>query len=274
MKQYILTFIVCFSVISIALGQSSQVLTGNIKGQGNTPLLGASIFVENKDNRNIKGASTDSEGQFSIEIPAENNLTIVVACIGYVSKRIPYSGQQEINITVELDDQAIEEVVVTKEGTQQRNAMGISYRNQVSATESIDMKALETMPFASIESGLQGRLANVDIISSADPGARSSIRIRGTSSLNGSSDPLIVVDGVPYPTEIADDFNFSTANDEDFGALVNISPMDIESIEVLKDAAATAIWGSKGANGVLLFTTKKGRKGKTQFAFSSKIDVK
>lgn len=274
MKQYILTFIVCFSVISIALGQSSQVLTGNIKGQGNTPLLGASIFVENKDNRNIKGASTDSEGQFSIEIPAENNLTIVVACIGYVSKRIPYSGQQEINITLELDDQAIEEVVVTKEGTQQRNAMGISYRNQVSATESIDMKALETMPFASIESGLQGRLANVDIISSADPGARSSIRIRGTSSLNGSSDPLIVVDGVPYPTEIADDFNFSTANDEDFGALVNISPMDIESIEVLKDAAATAIWGSKGANGVLLFTTKKGRKGKTQFAFSSKIDVK
>src|SRR5690606_38521203 len=86
--------------------------------------------------------------------------------------------------------------------------------------------------------------------------------------------PLIVVDGVPYPTEISTDFNFSTANDEDFGALINISPMDIESIEVLKDAAATAIWGSRGANGVLLFTTKKGHQGKTRFAFSSKVDVK
>src|SRR5690606_40473528 len=111
--------------------------------------------------------------------------------------------------------------------------------------------------------GLQGPLANVDIISRADPGLPSSIRIRGSSSLNGNSDPLIVVDGVPYPTEISSDFNFSTANAEDFGALINISPMDIESIEVLKDAAATAIWGSRGANGVLLFTTKKGRQGKT-----------
>src|SRR5690606_9816304 len=118
----------------------------------------------------------------------------------------------------------IDEVVVTKERANTRNSMGISYRDQVSATERFDMKELEALPFASIESGLQGRLANVDIVSSADPGARSSIRIRGTSSLNGNSEPLIVVDGVPYPTSIGSDFNFSTANDEDFGALVNISP--------------------------------------------------
>src|SRR5690606_24136677 len=136
------------------------------------------------------------------------------------------------------------------------------------------MKQLESMTVTSIESGLQGRLANVDIITSADPGARSSIRIRGTTSLNANSEPLIVVDGVPYPTTIADDFNFSTANDEDFGALINISPNDIESIEVLKDAAATAIWGTRGANGVLLFTTKKGRRGKTQFSFSSKLNLR
>lgn len=274
MRRYILTLITCFSVISLVVGQSSHVLTGNIKGQGNEALQGASIFVENKDNRNLRGASTDAQGQYSVEVPIENDLTIIVACIGYISQRIPYTGQVEINVTLQVDDKSIEEVVVTGAGDQQRNAMGISYRNQVSATESIDMKALETMPFASIESGLQGRLANVDIISSADPGARSSIRIRGTSSLNGNSEPLIVVDGVPYPTEISTDFNFSTANDEDFGALINISPMDIESIEVLKDAAATAIWGSRGANGVLLFTTKKGRQGKTRFAFSSKVDVK
>ena len=83
-----------------------------------------------------------------------------------------------------------------------------------------------------------------------DPGARSAIRIRGVNSLNASSEPLIVLDGVPYPTEISDDFEFATANEEDFGALLNISPSDIESIEVLKDASATAIWGTQGANGV------------------------
>ena len=274
MRQYILSLIVVCSFVLNAAAQQASVLTGNIKGEGNEALSGASIFIANVDDRNLQGASTDAQGQYSIEVPDEKKLTVIIACIGYVSQRIPYTGQNEVNVTLERDDTSIEEVVVTGSGGQGRNAMGISYRNQVSATESIDMKALETMPFASIESGLQGRLANVDIIGGADPGARSSIRIRGTSSLNGNSEPLIVVDGVPYPTEISQDFNFSTANDEDFGALVNISPMDIESIEVLKDAAATAIWGSKGANGVLLFKTKKGRKGKTQFAFSSKIDIK
>ncbi|PRD54221.1 SusC/RagA family TonB-linked outer membrane protein [Sphingobacterium gobiense] len=273
MRRYIVIFITSMGLAFSAIAQQANVLTGVVKVQEGDPLHGASVFVENKDERNLRGASTDEQGQFSIEVPVEDNLTIVFACIGFISQRVPYTGQQEINISLQVDDTSIEEVVITGAG-QKKNAMGISYRNQVSATESIDMKDLETMPFASIEAGLQGRLANVDIISSADPGARSSIRIRGTSSLNGNSEPLIVVDGVPYPTEISDDFNFSTANDEDFGALVNISPMDIESIEVLKDAAATAIWGSKGANGVLLFTTKKGRQGKTQFAFSSKIDVK
>ena len=107
-----------------------------------------------------------------------------------------------------------------------------------------------------------------------DPGARSAIRIRGVNSLNASSEPLIVVNGIPYSTEIDDDFNFATANEEDFGALLNIAPSDIESIEVLKDASATAIYGTKGANGVLLITTKRGAKGKTNFGFNSKLIAK
>ena len=115
----------------------------------------------------------------------------------------------------------------------------------------------------------------MDIISGGgDPGARSSIHIRGTNSLNSSSEPLIVIDGVPYTTNIDEDFDFSTANNEDLGALLNIAPTDIESIEVLKDASATAIWGTKGANGVLMITTKKGSMGKTNFSFSSKFTAK
>lgn len=98
-----------------------------------------------------------------------------------------------------------------------------------------------------------------------------SIRIRGISSLSTSSEPLIVVDGIPYETTIAEDFDFATATEDDLGALANISPADIANIEVLKDAAATAIWGSKGANGVLLITTKQGSVGKMTFSIGEKI---
>src|SRR5690606_15653045 len=274
MRLHLLTLITCLGIVFSASAQQSNVLIGVIRGDNDEPLNGASVFVENEENRNLRGAATDILGQYTIEVPAGENLTLVIACIGYQTKRIPYTGQTALNVTLVADEMTIEEVVVTREGMNTTNSMGISYRNQVSATERLNMAELETMPFASIEGGLQGRLANVDIIAGSDPGSRSSIRIRGTTSLNGNSDPLIVVDGMPYPTSIGDDFNFSTANDEDFGALINISPNDIESIEVLKDAAATAIWGSKAANGVLLFTTKKGRKGKTQFTFSSKVDIK
>ena len=114
----------------------------------------------------------------------------------------------------------------------------------------------------------------MDITLSGDPGAKSTIFIRGASTLNASSDPLIVIDGVPYSDSNTSDFDFATANEEDLGALLNISPNDIESVEVLKDASATAVWGTKGANGVLIITTKKGSVGKTRFSFSSKWTAK
>src|SRR5690606_13148633 len=156
--------------------------------------------------------------------------------IGYRTKRIPYSGQQSVTVELQLAEQKIEEVTVEARQPKQINSMGISYRDQVSATERFNMEEVELMPFTSIEQGLQGRMANVDIVAGADPGSRSSIRIRGTSSLNANSEPLIVIDGVPYPTTIQDGFDSATATDEDFGAMVNISPADIESIYVLKDA--------------------------------------
>ncbi|TKG86948.1 SusC/RagA family TonB-linked outer membrane protein, partial [Puteibacter caeruleilacunae] len=109
---------------------------------------------------------------------------------------------------------------------------------------------------------------------SGDPGAGTAIRIRGTASLNGNNEPLIVVDGIPFDTNISDDFDFATANEEDFGSLVNISPEDIKSIEVLKDAAATAIWGERGSNGVLVITSKRGTVGKTTINFSSKFSFR
>ncbi|MFC0878263.1 SusC/RagA family TonB-linked outer membrane protein [Saccharicrinis sp. FJH2] len=250
-----------------------KVLTGKVTDAKGEPLMGCNIHVENELHRSLSGTIADMDGNYRLSVPDKPNLSVVFSFIGFESKVIPYTGQSVSNVVLGESNVELEGVTITSERIE-RNSLGLSNRELVTSTQTIDMKELESTPSASIEDQLQGRMANVDIITSGDPGARSSIRIRGTSSLNASSEPLIVIDGVPYPTTINDDFNFATANDEDLGALVNISPADIESIEVLKDAAATAIWGSRGANGVLIFKTKKGTRGKTRFSFNSKFDIK
>lgn len=272
MKIKLIIITVLTLIVSQVYGQG-KVLTGKVLDSQGQPITGANIHVENAINRTLTGTISDIDGNYRLSVPDENNISISCSFIGYKSQSLKYTGQAILNFTLEEDSRTLETVEIIGKRTES-NAFGVNSKEQVSASQKFEMSNLESSPLTSIESALQGRLANVDIVSGGDPGSRSSIRIRGTSSLNASSDPLIVVDGVPYPTSIEDDFNFNTASDEDLGALVNLPPNDIESIEVLKDAAATAIWGSKGANGVLIFKTKKGTKGKTRFSFSSKIDYK
>lgn len=272
MKIKFKILVVLLFAVSITFAQN-KVVTGKVIDTTGEPLTGCNIHVENELNRALVGTIADFDGNFRLAIPDGENLKVVFSFIGYKSTKMDFTGQKVLNITLEADDVTLDDVTVLSERVE-RNSLGLSAKEIVTSTQMFSMEALESTPSTSIEDALQGRLANVDIVTGGDPGARSSIRIRGTSSLNASSEPLIVIDGVPYPTSIDDDFNFSTANDEDLGALVNISPADIESIEVLKDAAATAIWGSRGANGVLIFKTKKGKRGKTRFSFSSKFDVK
>lgn len=260
-------------VIAQALVISGKVteLLGNQK----EPIVGANVNIVNEQNRSVGGAITNLDGDYRLQIPEqEKNLTLVYSYIGMKSKRIKYTGQKVLNVILESNIEKLDEIAVTAQRIE-RNNMGIGHKENVSATQKVKMDELiATSPISTLEEALQGQLSGVDIALSADPGARSSIRIRGTSSLNGSVDPLIVIDGVPYTQELDEDFDFSTANEEDLGALLNIAPTDIESVEVLKDAAATAIWGTKGANGVLSITTKKGSIGKTSFNFSSKFTAK
>src|SRR4029078_10352859 len=137
--------------------------------------------------------------------------------------------------------------------------LSINDKNLTTATTKISAKELEEMQSASIDQALQGRLPGVDITAaSGDPGAGMQIRIRGTSSINSSTDPLIVVDGMPYETQIPADFNFGTADELGYASLLNIAPSDIRDITILKDAAATAVWGSRAANGVIVINTKRG----------------
>ena len=258
--------------------QAQKVMSGTITeliGKTAEPLVGVNVNIVNAQNRSLGGAITNLNGQYNVKIPeGESNLTIVFSYIGMKTQRVKYTGQVNLNIRMESESRTVDEVVVSAKRIE-RNDLGITNKEMISATQKVNMDDLvAAAPIVSVEEALQGQLGGVDIVLGGDPGTRSAIRIRGTGTLNASADPLIVIDGVPYPTDISDDFDFSTANEEDLGALLNISPNDIATVEVLKDASATAIWGTQGANGVLVITTKKGTVGKTRFSFSSKWTLK
>lgn len=275
--KYILIAIFLVITTSEAYAQA-KILSGKVTemfGGQTEPMMGVNVNIVNAQNRSLGGAITDINGVYNVKIPNEKNLTIVFSYIGMKTERIKYTGQEKLNLTMKDDSQTMNEVTVTAERLD-RNDLGITARQQVSATQKVNMDDLvATSPVTSIEDALQGQLGGVDIVlGGGDPGARASIQIRGASTLNANSDPLIVIDGIPYPSDISEDTDFSNLNNDDLGALLNISPQDIQSIEVLKDAAATAIWGTKGANGVLMITTKKGSVGKTRFTFSSKFSAK
>lgn len=236
-------------------------------------LPGATIYLQNQDRRIIVGAVTGIQGEYILEVPANAvGLTIVTGFVGYVTEKAPYTGQRVYNVRLREDNQSIQSVVVEGKAVR-KNDLGVARENLGTATEYLDVTQFEDMSVTSIDQMIQGRLANLDIVAaSGDPGTVSTIRIRGSASLNSSNDPLIVIDGIPQDNDIDDEFNFGDANVEDFGALLSISPNDIMSIEILKDAAATALWGPRAANGVILITTKQGGVHKPRFSFSQKFD--
>ncbi len=272
---YSLKTVVILFLLSLPFSvYAQQVLTGIVR-DADGPMVGVTVSLQNENNRMLLGAATDINGEYYLTVPANvKGVAVVFSFIGYKTVKFPYKGQKVQHVTMQMDISELEEVVISAKRIH-TDDNGIPIKDVGVARQKIDMDEMKEMQVTSVEDALQGRLANVDIIaSSGDPGSKMSIRIRGTSSLNANNEPLIVVDGIPYDTDINEDFDFQTANEEDYGALVNISPSDIESIEVLKDAAATAIWGSQGANGVLVITTKRGSRGKTRFSISQKVDYK
>ncbi len=276
MKKIITLLILCLLLIGTSSAQKT--LTGRVYenfGGKEELAVGVNISFNNAQNRMVEGTVSNSNGEYSLRVPLGGGpYTVVFSYIGMKTQSIPYNGQSSLNVVLEEDAKALDEVVVAAK-QEQKNEMGITLREQTAATERIQLsEIIEFTPVTSVEEALQGRLAGVDILTGGDPGARNSIRIRGTATLNTSADPLIVINGVPYSTDIDDSFNFATASNEDYAAMLNLSPYDIESIEVLKDAASTAIYGTAGASGVLLITTKTGSKGKPRFTLSSKFTAK
>ena len=251
MKKILIAQILLFAVTLTATSQT--VLTGRIVDAANgEPLIGAQVLVKSKN----VGVVTDLEGNFHIETKESLPFTLSVDYIGYRSQEIDvYDDSESIEIELTENVNTLGEVVIVGYGTQKRTQL-------TGSVTSVKAEIFENSKQATIDGALSGQVAGLNVTaSSGQPGADSHIRIRGGNSVNASNEPLYVVDGFIY---FKDDATSSTGLGAIEGALnplATINPSDIESIEVLKDVSATAIYGSRGANGVILITTKKGSLG-------------
>lgn len=255
-----------------AATDSKLIIRGKITDKKNKgPISGASVSEVDADGRIIKGAASDIEGNFALRVTNAKN-KISVSFVGYKTASQSINGRTSINFQLEAGGGADLEEAIVVAARRVDNGMGqTAERNLTTSVARISTKEMEEMQAASIDQALQGRLSGVDITAtSGDPGAAMNIRIRGVSSINSTGTPLIVVDGMPYETDIPSDFNFGTADEQGYAQLLNISPADIKEITVLKDAAATAVWGSRAANGVLVITTKRGTRGKPSITYTFK----
>lgn len=250
------------------------IIKGKVTDKKNNAVSNVSVVELDKDERAINGTSTNIEGNFILRVTDTRN-RISFSYIGYKSVVQGIGSRTQVNIQLEAGNDHMSEVIVSgRKPVNNGTGMNVDERNRTIAVASISAKELEEMQAPSIDQALQGRLAGVDIAAaSGDPGTGMQIRIRGTSSINAGTDPLIVVDGMPYEITIPEGFNFATADDQGYAQLLNIAPSDIKDISVLKDAAATAVWGARASNGVLIINTKRGVSGKPTVTYTFKGSV-
>ncbi|WP_461139183.1 SusC/RagA family TonB-linked outer membrane protein [Spirosoma pomorum] len=242
------------ALVTTSFGQSPRVMTVRGKvSSGTEALPGVNVLVKGTQ----QGTTTDASGQFSLTVPS-GDAVLAFSYIGYQSQEVPVNNRTTISVDLLSDDRSLSEVVVVGYGTQRK----VETTGSIASVKAADL--LQT-PVANVAQGLQARVAGVQITqNSAAPGGNISVRIRGTNSINGTSEPLYVVDGIQYS-------NGGGVND--VSPLSAINPNDIESVEVLKDASATAIYGSRAANGVVLITTKRGKAGNTRVSYDGYYGV-
>lgn len=268
--KIILTSLVLFFCVSSAMAQQRRI-TGYVYDDMGGVMM-ANVVERDNNNRIVEAAVTDINGNFSMVIKNPKD-KLVVSYIGYKTWSQVIGNTTKFNIRLQ-DNTQLQEVVVQAKPKVQSNGMSIPLKEISVATQTMNMDEVEGLSFASADEALQGKIAGLDIVAnSGNVGAGTSMRLRGVSSIHGSAEPLIVVDGnifeLPADVQKVDFENLD--NEEQFSTLLSISPEDIKDIKVLKDAAATAIWGSKGANGVLEITTRRGTPGKTRINFSYKF---
>jgi len=271
--KFILTTIALFFFMNSAMAQ--QRISGRVWSDLDGPVMLANVVERDANNRIVEAAVTDMNGNFSMVVKNPKD-HLVISYIGYKTVNIPIGNRTKFDIKME-DNTMIQEVVVKAKPKVQSNGLVIPVKEVSVATQRMSMEEVEGLSFASVDEAMQGKIAGLDIISnSGNLGSGTSMRLRGVSTINGSAEPLIVVDGNIFdlPTDVSQ-VNFEDLdNEEQFATLLSVNPEDIKDINVLKDAAATAIWGSRGANGVIEITTRRGSAGKTKINFSYRFTGK
>ncbi|MBN1927447.1 MAG: SusC/RagA family TonB-linked outer membrane protein [Prolixibacteraceae bacterium] len=252
--------------------QQSVIIKGHVTDKITLEDLAFVNVVEiDKNGRNVTGTVTDINGNYVLKVRDLNN-SVQISFIGY--EKYIFSIGKETTYDVALEPASTSLGEITIEAERLGNDGYTKVRDRATAVTSMEFKEMKAEMSTTVEEMLQGRLGNVDITQvSGDPGAGLNIRIRGTSTLNARNNPLIVINGIPYDAEFDENFDFGAADVEKFGNLIDVSPEDIESIEVLKDAASTAVWGSKASNGVLMIRTKRGIKSKPIFEYTVKSTI-
>ena len=228
----------------IAMAQQQAVeISGTVVDSHGEPLMGVNVVEVGTTN----GTMTDMDGRFTLSVPS--NATLQFSYIGYASQSIAVNGQRTINITLEEDSQNLDELVVVGYGT-------VRKADLAGSVSVLSSKSFKDQPIIQVSDALQGRVPGVQVQNSGVPGGTVKIRVRGSGSINRSNDPLYVVDGIVRQS-----------------GLTGLNPEDIQSMQVLKDASSTAIYGSRGANGVVLITTKTGKANMRQITFDAQIGI-
>ncbi len=263
--------LVLFSCVE-ALSQEKSVIRGRVIDQSDRMvIIGANVIEYDAANRVVSGTITNVNGDFVLNMKNPANV-VKVSMIGYNVSTLKVDFTKPVIVELVSSDIEIGEITVTAKAQTSNRLTNIDERDNASSTVKIELMDVHNQGMVSVADALQGKVSGLDILSaSGDPGAGSQIVIRGLSSM-GNNKPLIVIDGIPQDN-IPSNFDLSSADSEDISNLINIALQDIKTIEVLKDAASTAVYGSKGADGVLLIETHKGRMGKVQFDYQYKPSI-
>ncbi len=251
-RRSLILSLLLFSAVSL---MAQRAITGKVMDEKSEPLIGASILVKGTST----GTVTDVDGSFELQAPA-GATTLVVSYTGYATKEVALTSASAYTITLESEAIALEDVVVVGYGTQSRKEL-------TGSVAKVSSEQIARLPVTGVDQALQGQAAGVQVTAaSGTPGSSVSIRVRGPSSISAGNQPLYVVDGIPVN---AGNYSQIGVGGQQVNALADLNPADIESIEILKDAAAAAIYGSRASNGVVLITTKRGKQQKTQVSVNS-----
>ncbi len=272
-SRFNIALLLFVALCSLAMGQTTSIIVkGNVKAKSNgETLVGVSVAEVDATNRAQSGAVTNDNGDYVIKIKSPNN-KLTFSYLGYKKQTIAIGNARTINVS--LEDAAVELGPATVLGTKTFGDAGfnIPQREISTAVQTISAKDFEGLQVGSIDEALQGRIAGLDIVSnSGDPGSGSTMRIRGTSSINANAEPLLVMNDVPYSIDRDPNFDYVNSNQEQWASMLSINPDDILEITVLKDAASTAVYGTKGSNGVIMIRTKKGAIGPTKIQYTYRL---